>query len=97
MWSVHGSGRTGLEGGRITVDEHIELTSPDKTQGKWTLELYSNERFRITGEIGQLRNITMQVCESDGQRIEFGMSLGKQDPDIFSIVPGQVLRHLDSV
>jgi hypothetical protein len=35
----------------------------------------------------------VEVGEADGERVEFGMSFGEQDADVFGVVPGERFRH----
>ena len=54
-------------------------------------ELAFVRSFGIAGEVGQFCDVAMQVGEADGERIEFGMSFGKQDAEVFGVVPGELL------
>ena len=47
--------------------------------------------FGIAGEVGQFGDVAVQVGEADRERIEFGMSFGEQDADVFGVVPGECL------
>ena len=43
--------------------------------------------FGIAGEVGQFGHVAMQVGEAHGERIEFGVSFGQQDAEVFGVVP----------
>jgi glycosyl hydrolase family 2 len=49
--------------------------------------------FGITGKVRQLGDVAVQVDETHGKRIESGVRFGKQDADVFGVVPSQFLCH----
>src|SRR5271154_807509 len=47
----------------------------------------------IVLELGEFGHITMQVGEPHCQGIEFGVVLRKQNPDVHSVIPGEIFGH----
>ena len=46
--------------------------------------------FGIADKVRQFGDVAVQVGEAHGERIEFGISFGKQDADVFGVSPKSV-------
>src|SRR5579872_4351930 len=63
----------------------LELFVPRHLDG---FELAFVRRFGIASEIGQFGHVAMQVREAHRERVDFRMCFGKQNAEVFSVVPG---------